>query len=242
MTDVPARLRKASLPWPACALYPNWVVPATIVTSVRRFRLCARCFQSSCHRLGLGDSFAGEPCNRSAQHGPPRSDHRPARHRFALAPSRSVSAKQVGYQTSSTDGPCDLSGAPPRCEMVSLAGLSSHRRPCARCGHIALPIVQIGASPEVVACPVASAAVHPSKRQGLGQSTTFTVSLAGITETQAIARRAKRTTIPLPRVNCLQGLSRPGDPAAIRLPRTKLGTTAIISRFAGDRHPNLSFR
>jgi hypothetical protein len=36
--------------------------------------------------------------------------------------------------------------------MASLAGLSSHRRPCTRCGHIALPIVQIGASPKGVAC------------------------------------------------------------------------------------------
>jgi hypothetical protein len=58
---------------------------------------------------------------------------------------RSVSAKQVGS--------CELAGAPPRCGVASLAGLSSHRRPCTRCGHIALPIVQIGASPKGVACP-----------------------------------------------------------------------------------------
>jgi hypothetical protein len=66
---------------------------------------------------------------------------------------RSVSAKQLGYQTSSADGSCELAGAPPRCGMASLAGLSSHRRPCTRCRHMAPPIVQIGASPKGVACP-----------------------------------------------------------------------------------------
>ena len=67
-------------------------------------------------------------------------------------PLRSVSAKQVGYQTSSADGSCELAGAPPRCATASLAGFSSHRRPCTRCGHVALAIVQIGASPKGVAC------------------------------------------------------------------------------------------
>jgi hypothetical protein len=37
--------------------------------------------------------------------------------------------------------------------MASLACLSSHRRLCIRCGRVALPIVQISASPKGVACP-----------------------------------------------------------------------------------------
>ena len=54
---------------------------------------------------------------------------------------------------------------------------------------------------------------------GLGQSTTFTVSLKGITETQAarhfgtrssaIARRAKRTRIPLRRLHCASATNNP---------------------------------
>ena len=65
-------------------------------------------------------------------------------------------AKQVGYQTSvllsSEVGSRELSGALPRCGMASLAGLSSHRRPCTDCGHIPLPIVLIGVPFMVVAC------------------------------------------------------------------------------------------
>jgi hypothetical protein len=81
------------------------------------------------------------------------SAHPEVAHLPAEPSVRSVSAKQVGYQTSSADGSSELAGAPPRCGMASLAGFSSHRRPCTRCGHIALPIVQIGVSPKGVACP-----------------------------------------------------------------------------------------
>jgi hypothetical protein len=42
--------------------------------------------------------------------------------------------------------------ASPRCGMASLAGLSTHRRPCTDCGHIPLPIVLIGVPFMVVAC------------------------------------------------------------------------------------------
>jgi hypothetical protein len=41
--------------------------------------------------------------------------------------------------------PPDLSLVSPRYGMASLAGLSSHHRPCTRCGRTALPIVLIGA-------------------------------------------------------------------------------------------------
>jgi hypothetical protein len=65
-----------------------------------------------------------------------------------LGSLRSVLAKQVGDQLnfllSSEDGSRELSGSSPRCGMASLAGLSSHCRPCTNCGHIALPIVLIG--------------------------------------------------------------------------------------------------
>jgi hypothetical protein len=94
-----------------------------------------------------------------------------------LRSARSVSAKQVGYQTSSADGSRGLAGAPPRRGMASLAGLSSHRRPCTRCGRrVAQRRCAPGSSrgPPLEAAPI-----------GLGQSTTFTVSLKGITETQA---------------------------------------------------------
>ena len=96
---------------------------------------------------------------------------------------RSVSAKQVGYQTSSANGSCDLAGAPAGCGMASLAGLSSHRRPSIRCGHIALPIVRLGASPKGVACSAPPRRTPQKKAApiGLRQSTTFTVSLKGIT-------------------------------------------------------------
>jgi hypothetical protein len=124
---------------------------------------------------------------------------------------RSVSAKQVGYRTSSADGSCELSGAPPRCEMASLAGLSSHRRPCTRCGHVALPIVQIGASPKGVACP---APPRPTPQSGThwtwpvddfhriaqGHHRDASCPVFG-TRSSAIARRAKRTTIPLRRLH-----------------------------------------
>jgi hypothetical protein len=163
---------------------------------------------------------------------------------------RSVSAKQVGYQTSSADGSCELAGAPPKCAMASLAGLSRHRRPCARCGDVALSIVQIGASPKGVAC---LAPPRPTPQSGthwtwpvddfhrIAQGHHLDAScLAFGTRSSAIARRAKRTTIPLRRLHCasatnnpkhckklapkskdLQSLSLPGDPAAIRLSRIR---------------------
>jgi hypothetical protein len=135
--------------------------------------------------------------------------------------------------------------------MASLAGLSSHRRPCARCGRVALPIVQIGASPKGVACP---APPRPTPQRGthwtwpvddfhrIAQGHHRDASCPAFgARSSAIARRAKRTTIPLRRLHCasatnnskhckklapkskdLQSLSLPGDPAAIRLSRTRL--------------------
>jgi hypothetical protein len=73
-----------------------------------------------------------------------------------LGSLRSVLAKQVGYQTSfllsSEVGSRELSGAPPRCGMASLAGLATHHRPCTRCDRIALPIVLIGVPFMVITC------------------------------------------------------------------------------------------
>jgi hypothetical protein len=129
--------------------------------------------------------------------------------------------------------------------------LSSHRRPCTRCGHVALPIVQIGASPKGVACP---APPPPTPQSGthctwpvddfhhIAQGHHRDASCPAFsTRSSAIARRAKRTTIPLRRLHCasatnnpkhckklapkskdLQSLSLPGDSAAIRLSRTRL--------------------
>jgi hypothetical protein len=106
---------------------------------------------------------------------------------------RSVSAKQVGGQTSfllsSADGSWELVGALPRCGMPSLAGLSSHRQPCTRSGHIALPIVRIGALLKVVACPPAPRPTPQSGDNWTWRSTTLTVSLKGITETEAAGIR-----------------------------------------------------
>ena len=65
-------------------------------------------------------------------------------------------------------------------------GLSSHRRPCTRCGHIAPSTVQIGASPKGLACPAPPRSPLKAEPIGLGQLTTFAVSLKGITETQAV--------------------------------------------------------
>jgi len=101
-----------------------------------------------------------------------------------------------------------VAGAPPRCGMASLAGLSSHRRPCTRCGHITLPIVQIGASRRGVACPA-----PPRSSPQIGPHSTWPVddfhriaqghhrdaswpAFANCTRSSAIARRAKRPTIP----------------------------------------------
>ena len=166
---------------------------------------------------------------------------------------RSVSAKQVGNQTSSADGSCELAGAPPKCAMASLAGLSRHRRPCARCGHVALPIVRIGASPKGVACSAPPRrtprsgthwtwTVDDSHRisQGHHRDTSY-LAFANCTRSSAIARRAKWTTSslrrlhwscatndpkhcksPLQKVKIFKSLSPPGDPPAIRLPRTRL--------------------
>jgi hypothetical protein len=131
---------------------------------------------------------------------------------------RSVSAKEVGYQTSSADGSCELSGAAPRCGMACFAGLSSHRRPCTRCGHVALPIVQICASPKGVACLLLRGPPLQAAPIGLGQSTTFTVSLKGITETQAarhsahdhpLSRAEPNNTIPLRRLHCASPTNNP---------------------------------
>ena len=161
---------------------------------------------------------------------------------------RSVSAKQVGYQTSSADGSCELSGAPPRCGMACFAGLSSHRRPCTRCGHVALPIVQIGASPKGVAClapprPTPQSGTHWTwpvddfHRIAQGDHRDAScLAFANCTPSSAIAHRAKRTTIPLrrlheqsetprklaPKSKDLQSLSLPGEPAAMRISRTRL--------------------
>jgi hypothetical protein len=169
---------------------------------------------------------------------------------------RSVSAKPVGYQTSSTDGPCDLSGAPPKvrdgiaCRLIKPSSTLHPLWPYRSFNRADRRFAQSRC------VPGCSAAVHPQN----GTHRTWPVddfhriahghhrdascpAFANGARSSAIARRAKRTTIPLPRVNGLQSLSPPGDPAAIRLLRTKLGgTPAIISRFAGDRHPNLSFR
>jgi hypothetical protein len=166
---------------------------------------------------------------------------------------RSVSAKQVGYQTSSADGSCKLAGAPPRCGMASVAGLSSHRRPYTHCSHTALPIVQIGASPKGVACPAPPRSTPQSGTHWTWPVDDFhriaqahhrdasCLAFANCTRSSAVARRAKRTTIPLRRLHCasatnspkrcksslqkvkiFKSLSPPGDPPAIQLPRTRL--------------------
>jgi hypothetical protein len=140
----------------------------------------------------------------------PRRGIRPPRHG---APSygtrhlrllRSVSAKQVGYQTSfllsSEAGSRDLSGGSPRCGMPSLAGLSSHHRPRTESCRSACRSRSLHADPSLA---------HHLRRPQLddGRSTTFTLSLEGITETEAagshkvcttiaIARKAKRITTP----------------------------------------------
>ena len=120
---------------------------------------------------------------------------------------------QVSYQTSSADGSCELAGAPPKCGMASLAGLSRHRRPCARCGHVALPIVQIGASPKGVACPAPRRPIPQSGTHWTWPVDDFHRIVQGHhrdascpafgTRSSAIARRAKRTTIPLRRTLCV---------------------------------------
>src|SRR5215467_14048588 len=96
--------------------------------------------------------------------------------------------------------------------MASLAGLSSHRRSCTRCGHVALPIVQIGNSPKGVACP---APPRPTPQSGthwtwlvddfhrIAQGHHRDASCPAFgTRSSAIARRAKRITIPLRRSHC----------------------------------------
>ena len=103
--------------------------------------------------------------------------------------------------------------------MASLAGLSSHRRPCTRCGHVAFSIVQIGASPKGVACP---APPRPTPQSGtrwtwpvddfhrIAQGHHLDAScLAFGTRSSAIARRAKRTTIPLRRLHCASATNNP---------------------------------
>jgi hypothetical protein len=129
---------------------------------------------------------------------------------------RSVSAKQVGYQASSANGSCELAGAPPRCGMVSLTGLSSHRRPCIRCGHIALPRADRRVAQR--RCVPGSSAAHQAAPIGLGESTTFTVSVEGIAEMDAagphkfcttIAIARKRITIPTTRLYCTSATNDP---------------------------------
>jgi hypothetical protein len=126
-----------------------------------------------------------------------------------LRSGRSVLAKQVGHHTSflpsSADGSRDLSGASRRCGIASLAGLSSYRPPCIRRGRIALPIVLLGA-------------IRPPLRAtAIGRSTTFSVSLEGVTEqdagihkfctTVAIARTRQATHISYQAV-CIARLPR----------------------------------
>jgi len=121
----------------------------------------------------------------------------------------------------SVDGSCELAGAPPRCGMASLAGLSSHRRVCTGCGHIALPIVQIGASPKGVACPA-----PPRSTPQSGIRWTWPVddfhriaqghhrdascpAFANCTRLSATARRAERTTILLRRLHWASATNNP---------------------------------
>ena len=49
-------------------------------------------------------------------------------------------------------GSSGLSGAPPRCGMASLAGLSSHHGSCTRLGHLGPQMILIGAPFMMVAC------------------------------------------------------------------------------------------
>jgi hypothetical protein len=93
--------------------------------------------------------------------------------------------------------------------------------PCTRCGHIALPIVEIGASPKGVACPA-----PPRPTPQSGTHWTWPVddfhriaqghhrhascpTFANCTRSSAIARRAKRTTIPLRRLHCASATNNP---------------------------------
>ena len=207
---------------------------------------------ASCFDL---DSLSRKPqCPVTCRHGairPPRGGA-PSCGTKHLRSVRSVSAKQVGHQTSSADGSCELAGAPPRCGIASLAGLSSHRRPCTRCGHIALLMVQIGTSPKGIACPAPPRSTPQSGTHWTWPVDDFhriaqghhpdasCLAFANCTRSSAIARRAKRTTIhlrlhgasatndpkhcksPLQKVKTFKSLSSPGDPPAIRLPRTRL--------------------
>ena len=84
-------------------------------------------------------------------------------------------------------------------------GLSSHRRPCTRCGHIALLMVQIGTSPKGVACPAPPRStpqsgthwtwpVDDSHRIAQGHHRgASSLAFANCTRSSAIAHRAKRT-------------------------------------------------
>jgi hypothetical protein len=167
-----------------------------------------------------------------------------------LGSVRSVLAKQGGYQASFllsfADGSSESSAASPRCGMASLLGLWSHHRLFTGCGHIALPIVLIGASLMVVACRSLLGPPQWAGRLDYGRSTTFTLSLESITETgaagilQLCATRYRAHAAREPQFlqgDWIAGLprtthSRTNDPLcpSSRPSRTRLlGTTGLIS-------------
>ena len=132
----------------------------------------------------------------------------------------------------------ELHGRPYLCLRFPRGGAKEHRRFAqSRC------------------VPGCSAAVHPSKRHPVDLAgrrlspyrsrASPRRKLPGIRELHTIIRYRAQSQADHNSFTASELSSKPvaTDPAAIGLSRTKLGgTTAIISRFAGDRHPNLSFR
>jgi hypothetical protein len=152
---------------------------------------------------------------------PPRPGAPSCGTRYLRSVRARASANQVGYQTSVLGWIMSVGRYAIKVQDGSLAGLSSHRRPCTFCGHIALPIVQIGASPKGVACP---APPRPTPRSGthwtwpaddfhrIAQGHHRDAScpaFANCTRSSAIAHRAKRTTIPLRRLHCASEANNP---------------------------------
>ena len=120
-------------------------------------------------------------------------------------------------------------GSPRLFAFTDVARTSGNSSCCTDCGHIALPIVLLGATLVAIACrSLGRPPSRPRRQLDYGRSTTFTISSEGITDTQAAGiqefcttnryRARKRPPIPTTRLYCTSAINNPLKKPMILMP------------------------